>query len=44
MDGEQRGARHAILQTGPGGEPQGTEAKREPLIERGNTAPEGEDL
>jgi hypothetical protein len=44
MDREQRGARHAVLQTCPRRTLQRTLAAWQPLIERCGTTPEGENL
>src|SRR6476659_413246 len=44
MDREDCGARHAVLETGPGGLPQGVGAGRKALVQRPDSPSVGEDL
>ena len=44
MDGQQRGAGHAVLQPGPGGPPQGIRPAGTADVQAAGVAPEGQDL
>jgi len=44
MDGKERGARHAVLQTRPRSTPERAPSAWESLVERANVPPEREDL